>query len=59
VRANSQSISTPPEVIVQYHRAILEALEARDEECVRKAMHEHIVHTTDDLAATLEQSTGS
>jgi len=58
VRANSQSLSTPPEVVLQYHRAILEALEARDEERARKAMREHIVHSTDALAATLEQSVG-
>ena len=59
VRLNSQSLSTPPEVVLQYHRAVLEALEARDEERARKAMREHIVHSTDALAAKLEQSAGS
>jgi len=59
VRANSQSLSTPPEVVLQYHRSILEGLEARDEERARKAMREHIVHSTDALAAKLEQSAGS
>lgn len=58
-RVNSQSLSTPPEVVLQDHRAILEALEARDEERARKAMGEHIVQSTDHLVAKLEQSVGS
>ena len=55
-RVNSQSVATPPGVVLQHHRAILEALVARDEERARKAMMEHIVLSMNALAAKLEES---
>jgi DNA-binding FadR family transcriptional regulator len=53
-RVNSQSIATPPAVVLQRHLAILEALEARDEERARQAMMDHIVSSMNALAAKLQ-----
>jgi DNA-binding GntR family transcriptional regulator len=53
-RVNSRSITTPPAVVLQHHRAIFEALEARDEPRARQAMMEHIVSSMNALAARLE-----
>jgi DNA-binding GntR family transcriptional regulator len=53
-RVNSQSIATPPAVVLQHHLAILEALEARDEERARQAMMDHIVSSMNALAAKLQ-----
>lgn len=53
-RVNSQSVSTPPPVVLQERRPILEALEARDEDRVRQSRMDHIVSSMNALAARLE-----